>query len=134
MIKTRKRFSAAAAAAVLAAGILAGCANTPTDLKPGAAEKLNARLQTLARAAADNNLPAAKSELDLLASDVSAAAANGEISAARRQEIQKAIDLVSADLAAMTPAPTASPAPTPQPPAPADPKPPAKGKGKGKDD
>lgn len=70
--------------------------------------------------------------MDLLASDVSAAAANGDISPARRQDIQAAIDLVNADLAAMTPPP--SPTPTLQTPAPAAPKPPAKGKGKDKDD
>lgn len=132
MIKTPSRFSSIAAAALLAAGILAGCATTPPDLQPGAAEKLNARLQTVAQAAADNNPAAAKAELDLLASDVSAAAANGDISPARRQDIQAAIALVNADLAAMTPTP--SPAPTLQTPAPAAPKPPAKGKGKGKDD
>lgn len=132
MIKTPTRFSSIAAAALLTAGILTGCANTPPELQPGAAEKLNARLQSVAQAAADNNLAAAKAELDLLASDVAAAAANGDISPARRQDIQAAIDLVNADLAAMTPPP--SPTPTLQTPAPAAPKPPAKGKGKDKDD
>lgn len=133
MTKALTRFLNTVAAALLAAGILAGCANTPTDLQPGAAVKLQARLQSLARAAADNNLPAAKTELDLLASDVSSAAANGEISPARRQDIQNAIGLIRADLAAMTTTPTPIPSPTAQTLAPTAPPPPGKGKGKDKD-
>ncbi|GAC1378902.1 MAG: hypothetical protein NVS2B15_17710 [Pseudarthrobacter sp.] len=103
------------AGAMLAAGILAGCANTPADLNPGTAAKLQDRLQTLARSAADNDFPAARTELDLLAGDVSAAAANGELSAGRRQDIQNAIDLIRADLIAATPA-TVVPTPVPSPP------------------
>jgi hypothetical protein len=120
-----------AAAAVLAAAALAGCANTPADLTPGTAAKLQDRLQSLARSAADKDFPAARTDLDLLAGDVSAAAANGELSAGRRQDIQNAIDLIRADLTAMTPAPTLAPAPALQPPAPA-PAPPAGNKGNGK--
>ncbi|UKA76150.1 hypothetical protein [Arthrobacter sp. FW306-07-I] len=130
------RFLNTAAMALLTAGILAGCANTPTDLQPGAAAKLQTRLQSLSRDAADNNLPAAKAELDLFTSEFSTAAANGEISPTRRQDIQNAIDLIRADLAAMTttPAPAPTPSPTAQTPTPVAPQPPAKGKAKGKDD
>lgn len=134
MTKTLTRFLTSAATVLLTAGILAGCAATPTDLHPDAAAKLQTRLQSLARAAADNNLPAAKTELDLFASDASTAAANGEISPARHQEIQNAIDLIRADLDAMTATPTPTSSPTVQTPAPAAPQPPAKGKGKNKDD
>lgn len=35
MIKTPTRFSSIAAAALLTAGILTGCANTPPELQPG---------------------------------------------------------------------------------------------------
>lgn len=134
MTKALTKLLTTAAASLLTAGILAGCANTPTDLQPGTAAKLQTRLQSLARAAADNNLAAAKIEIDLFASDVSTAAAKGEISPARRQDIQNAIDLIRADLATMTATPPPRPSPTVQPPAPVAPPPPAKGKGKDKDD
>jgi hypothetical protein len=127
--RTLSRLLNTTAAAVLAVVILAGCTNTQADLKPGTAEKLQERLQSLARSAADKDFPAASSELDLLAIDASTAAANGEFSPARRQDIQNAIDLIRADLAAMTPDRT----PTVHAPAPADPQPPGIGKGKDKD-
>lgn len=129
MNRTLSRLLNTTAAAVLAAVILAGCTNTQADLKPGTAEKLQERLQSLARSAADKDFPAASNELDLLAVDASTAAANGEFSPGRRQDIQNAIDLIRADLAAMTPDPT----PTVHTPAPALPQPPGIGKGKDKD-
>lgn len=135
MNRTLKRLLSTAAALALMGVGLTGCASTPTDLQPGTAARLQERLQSLARSAADKDIPAAGTELDLLASDVSTAAANGELSAGRRQDIQNAIDLIRADLAAMTTPPT--PAPTPArtlqaPPSPA-PQPPGNSKGKGKD-
>ncbi|GAB3560766.1 hypothetical protein GCM10027405_11200 [Arthrobacter alkaliphilus] len=134
MTKKQARFLTSATAALLIAGILTGCANTPTDLHPSAAAKLQTRLQSLARAAADNNLPATKTELDLFANDVSTAAANGEISPTRRQDIQKTIDLIRADLGAMTATPTPTPSRTIQTPSPPAPQPPGKDKGKNEDD
>lgn len=132
------RFLKAAAGALLTAALLAGCANASTDLRPDTAAKLQARLQSLARSAADKDVPAARTELDLLAGDVATAAANGGLSAGRRQDIQNAIDLIRADLTAMTATPTSTPAPTPGPalqtPAPTVPQPPVKGKGNGKED
>lgn len=135
MTRALKRLLRTAAGAVLAAGVLAGCASTPTDLKPGIAARLQERLQSLARSAADKDIPAARTELDLLASDVSTAASNGELSAGRRQDIQNAIDLISADLTAMTTAPTATPTPAPALQAPAPVVPPAgNGKRNGKEE
>lgn len=132
MTRTLTRLLRTAAAAVLAASILAGCASTSTDLQPGIAAKLQDRLQSLARSAADKDIPAARTELDLLAGDISTAEANGELSAGRRQDIQNAIDLIRADLTAMTTAPT--PAPALQAPAPAVPQSPRHGKGNGKEE
>ncbi|WP_426997479.1 hypothetical protein [Pseudarthrobacter sp. N5] len=133
MNQALNRLLKTAAAAVLIAGILTGCANPQADLQPGAAEKLQERLQSLARSAADQDFPAARTALDLLASDVSTAAANGDIPAGRRQDIQNAIDLIRADLTAMTPAPKTTPTPPLQTPSPAVPPPTDNGKGKGKD-
>lgn len=122
------------AGAMLTAGILAGCANTPTDLDPGTAAKLQDRIQSLARSAADKDIPAARTGLDLLAGEVSTAATNGKLSAGRRQDIQNAIDLIRADLTAMTPAPVVH-TPTPAVPAPGPaPAPPAGSKGNGKEE
>ncbi len=133
MNRALSRLLKTAAAAVLFAGILTGCANPQADLQPGTAEKLQEHLQSLARSAADKDFPAARTELDLLARDVSTAAANGNLSAGRRQDIQNAIDLIRADLAAMTPAPATTPTPPLQTPLPAVPPPTGNGKGKGKD-
>ncbi|HEY8701504.1 MAG TPA: hypothetical protein VIM08_11195 [Arthrobacter sp.] len=129
MIRIPNRILNTAVVAVLAAGILAGCSNTPADLHAGTAAKLQDRLQSLARSAADNDIPAARTELDRLAGDVSTAAASGELSAGRQQDIQNAIDLIRADLAAAT-AP-ATPAPSVQTPAPSVPPSPDNGKGSG---
>lgn len=133
MNRATGRLLKTAAAVVLFAGILTGCAEPRADLQPGTAEKLQEGLQSLARSAADKDFPAARMALDLLASDVSTAAANGDISAGRRQDIRNAIDLIRADLAAMTPAPTTTPTPPLQTPLPAVPPPTGNGKGKGKD-
>ena len=136
MTRTMNKVLRTAAAAMLVTVILAGCANTSADLHPDTAAKLQDRLQSLARSAADNDFPAARTELDLLASDVSTAAANGDLSAGRRQDIQNAIDLIRADLTAMTttPMPAPTPAPALQTPAPTVPQSPVKGKGNGKED
>lgn len=134
MTRTVTSLPKTAAGAILTAALLAGCANASTDIRPDTAAKLQDRLQTVARSAADNDVPAAKSELDGLAGAVATAAANGELSAGRRQDIQNAIDLIRADLTAMTTTPTLSPAPASQTPAPTGPQPPAKGKGNGKED
>lgn len=133
MTRTVTRFLKTAAGAILTAALLAGCANASTDLRPDTAAKLQDRLQTVARSAADKDIPAARTKLDLLAGDVATAAANGKISAGRRQDIQNAIDLIRADLTAAT-TPTPTPAPALQTPAPTAPQPPVKGKGNGKED
>ena len=131
MNRTLKMLLSTAAALSFMAGGVTGCASSQTDLQPGTAARLQERLQSLARSAADKDLRAAGTELDLLASDVSTAAANGELSAGRRQDIQNAIDLIRADLTAMTTAPTPTPTPTLQ--APAAPQTSGNNKGKGKD-
>lgn len=129
MTRRMNRLPRTAACAMLTAAVLAGCASTSADLRPDTAAKLQDRLQSLARSAADNDLPTARTELDLLADDVATAAANGELSAGRRQDIQNAINLIRADLAAPG---TPAPAPSLQTPAPATPQQPAKGKGNGR--
>lgn len=75
MTMTRNRQLGAEVVVLLGAGILGGCTTTAPDLHPETAAKLQGRLHSLAQVAADKNIPAARTELDLLAADVSAAAA-----------------------------------------------------------
>lgn len=117
--QTPNRLLRAAASVLLSVGLLTGCASAPTDLQPGIAAKLQERLQSLAQFAADEDFSATRVALDLIAEDVSTAAAQGELSAARLQEIAKAIDLIHTDLDTLlsTPSPSAVPTavPTPSP-------------------
>lgn len=132
MNRKRRTLLKTATAAALATGILTACAPTAEDLKPAVAEKLQQRVQTLAESAAQKDFNRARNELDLLAADLAPAIANGEVSPARAQAIQNAVELVRADLTSLTPSRTA----TPQPAVPGEPpvqSPGNSGKGKGKD-
>ncbi|MFH5877472.1 hypothetical protein [Arthrobacter sp. NA-172] len=118
MNQTRAKLLNTTAALAILAGILSGCASSTGDLNPGAAGKLQLQVNALARSAADKDFLAATKTLERLSTDLADAAARGEVSPARRQDIQNAIDLVRADLPAATPAPTPTAAATTQAPAP----------------
>lgn len=120
------RVSAALAGCLLAAG-LAGCAGPAPELEGNAAAQLQQRVLAVTTAAGSDPATALKS-LDGLASELDAAAADGQVSFRRHQSITVAIDAVRADLtaaaaakkAAAAKAATPTPTPTtPQPVAPA---------------
>lgn len=89
---------------VLAAGLLsaalAGCGSAAPDLGSDAAQQLQAKVLTVSQSAAGNDPAAALKSLDELVAQLNAAAAEGNVSFIRHQNIMKAIDAVRADLAA----------------------------------
>lgn len=151
------------AAAVVAAGLLAGCAPSDTGLQPAAARQLQARVLEVSEASSRNDPATAMTALEGLEAELAAARDKGQISEERRATVTTIAAAVRADLeqalaaaakaaedaktadqaAAETPAPsTGTPAPAPEPatlPAPApetghdDDKKDNEGKGKGKD-
>jgi hypothetical protein len=121
-----------AATVMIAAGMLAGCASTSADIKPNAAATLQARVLALSQQAANKDFDGAAKTLDGLTNELKSAAAKGDISLARDQDITTAIDLIRADLAAKAPTPTTGPSSTIQAPTPAIPAPAPGGNGKGK--
>lgn len=104
------------AAAVLAAGLLTGCA---PELDESAAVGLQSRAGEVRTLTAQKNYRAALTALDRLEADLTAAAAAGDVTSDREQVIREAVKLVRADLtaaaAAATPRPTPTPTPTPPP-------------------
>ena len=115
----RARLSIALAAVIVVASALTGCSSPPPDLQQTTATQLQAGVQTLTAAAAAGDLEAAQASLDAVQADLLAAAAAEKVSAARAAEIQSALNLVSADLAAAVeasqPEPTVAPAPSDEP-------------------
>ena len=130
----RSRPLALAAAFLIAASALSGCAESIPELKPGAASQLQDGVLEVSTAAAAGEYAAAQSALTEVQADVLAFAKAGDVTPARSAEIQAAIKLVSADLAAAiaatpptkapeapeateepepSPEPTATPAPAP---------------------
>ncbi|RYV52604.1 mucin-associated surface protein [Pengzhenrongella frigida] len=88
------------AAAALLAGLLSGCTPEP-DLTPAAANQLQASVLEVSRAAAADDLPAARTALDALTGQLADERASGGLSPEREALIEAAIAAVSADLTAL---------------------------------
>ena len=81
----------------------------------GTAAAMHASVVQIAERAAAGDYAGALAELALLDRDVTSAAENGTIDAAREAEIRAAMDLVRADLEAADAPATPTPTPTPEP-------------------
>jgi outer membrane biosynthesis protein TonB len=100
-------------AGLLTVGLLTGCSSKPAaDLQVATAQKLQTRVLEVAQLAANKDYAGALRSLEQLNRDLGSAAANGEVSFARDQSIQNAINLVREDLTAAMPTPTPTPQPT----------------------
>ncbi|MEA5455633.1 hypothetical protein SPF06_12945 [Sinomonas sp. JGH33] len=109
------RLAPAAAALGLAAAVLAGCGQAPSDLDSQFAANLQASTERVRGEAAAGHYAEALEELTAIESQANSAAAQGTLSPARKQDILAAVALVRADLEThVPPSPTVSPAsPTP---------------------
>jgi hypothetical protein len=87
-------------AASLLSAALAGCSSAAPDLGSDAAQQLQAKVLTVSQSAAGNDPAGALKSLDELVTQLDAAAAEGNVSFKRHQNIMKAIDAVRADLTA----------------------------------
>jgi hypothetical protein len=100
-----RRLLTSVLAACLGASLFTACAPSP-ELDNGVAGKLQTRVAAAKELAAQQNFPAALAELQQLSQDVTAAAAQGQVSQQRKTRIEAAISTITGDLeAAMTPAP-----------------------------
>jgi hypothetical protein len=79
---------------------LAGCSPAAPDLESDAARQLQAKVLTVSQSAASNDPAGALKSLDELVVQIDAAAADGNVSFKRHQNIMKAVDAVRADLTA----------------------------------
>lgn len=95
---SRQRLFSGWTGAVLAAGLLAGCAGPDTGLQTEAARQLQARVLAVSEASARNDPAAALTALDALETELAAAADSNRISAERRQNITTIAAAVRADL------------------------------------
>lgn len=96
-------------AACLGLSLVTACSAAP-ELDAGVAGNLQDRVAAAKQLAAQQNFPAALTELEQLGQDVTTAAEQGKVSQQRKARIEAAISTIKDDLeAAMTP--------TPQPPA-----------------
>ena len=115
----RSRAVLAAATILIAGSALTGCSGGEAELKASAAKQLQSGVLSVTTAAADGEYATAQSALANVQADVLEAAAAGDVTADRSKEIQAAIKLVAADLAAAIakekPAPTQAPEPTEEP-------------------
>ncbi len=84
--------------AVLVTGLLAGCAGAEPDLTDDAGARLQADVLAVTRAAAADDLPAARAALDTLTTQLAADRKVGAVSADRGQLIEASIVLIAADL------------------------------------
>lgn len=117
-----RRIVLAAASACLAAATLAGCGQASSDFDSGVAASLQAATQKVREDAAAGRYASALQELASIESQADDAAAQGKLSAARKQDVLAALALVRADLQALmgsratpsatptTPTPRATPA------------------------
>lgn len=94
------RMGAVLLCAVLVGGAAAGCSASAPELGVEAAKTLQARVHAVTEAAAANDPANSLKLLDALGTDLDQAAAGGDVSFTRHQEIRSAIDAVRADLAA----------------------------------
>ena len=86
------------AAAVLAAGLLGGCAPGDTGLQRDAARQLQARVLEVTQASSQNDPAAALKALEGLEAELEAAQAKGQITEERRRTITTVATAVRADL------------------------------------
>ncbi|MDJ0376561.1 mucin-associated surface protein [Cryobacterium sp. PH31-L1] len=93
-----KRLTLALVSGLLLLLPLAGCAAEPVELQATTAENLQSAMLGITEAAADGNFTEAQSLLTAMQGNLRTAAAGGQVSAARSESIQTAINLVSADL------------------------------------
>jgi hypothetical protein len=87
--------------AVLVTGLLTGCAGAAPDLTDDAGARLQADVLEVTRAAAANDLPAARTALDALATQLATDRKAGAVSPDRGQLIEASIVLVAADLSTL---------------------------------
>jgi hypothetical protein len=104
----KTRVMAFLAALAVSAGILAGCAGTPSEISSAVSTELQTTVVAIADAAAAGDAATALAELDQLQQQLDAALADGSVSSERAAAIQTRIDLVRADL---QPEPVVEPAP-----------------------
>ncbi|MGO4236580.1 hypothetical protein [Pseudarthrobacter sp. YAF2] len=95
---TVARLAVAGSAALLAAALLGACAAPGTGLQREAATQFQARVLEVTQAASQNDPAAALKALDGLESDLSAAAAKGQVSEERSRSITTVATAVRADL------------------------------------
>lgn len=95
---TVARLAVAGSAALLAAALLGACAAPGTGLQREAATRFQARVLEVTQAASQNDPAAALKALDGLESDLSAAAAKGQVSEERSRSITTVATAVRADL------------------------------------
>ncbi|WP_334171557.1 hypothetical protein [Sinomonas sp.] len=98
MIVTRQRLVLAAAAACLASAALTGCAQNATDMDTSVAADLQSAAQNVRAEAAAGHYAQALQELADIERQANAAAAQGKLSAARKQDVLTAVALVRTDL------------------------------------
>ena len=87
--------------AVLVTGLLTGCAGAAPDLTDDAGARLQADVLEVTRAAAADDLPAARTALDALAAQLATDRKAGAVSPDRGQLIEASIVLVAADLSTL---------------------------------
>jgi len=109
-MRTRRRAVLPAAAIAVALTFGFSACGASSD---GTEAAMHGSVVQIAERAASGDYAGALAELALLDRDVTTAAENGTIDAAREQEIRDAMDLVRADLEAADVTPTPTPTPTP---------------------
>ncbi|WP_285244768.1 hypothetical protein [Pseudarthrobacter sp. fls2-241-R2A-127] len=97
-VTTMLRLAVAGSAALLAAGLLGGCASPATGLQREAATQLQARVLEITQAASQDDPASALKALDGLESDLSAATTKGQVSPERSRSITTVASAVRADL------------------------------------
>ncbi|MCG2622822.1 hypothetical protein LVY72_13015 [Arthrobacter sp. I2-34] len=97
---------------IFAAALLGGCSLQTAEVAGAAADKLQERVQTVRQLVSEQKPTAALDEINALADDLAAAAANGEISTAQQQRAETALAAVRTDLESMVQDTTAPAEPT----------------------
>ena len=87
--------------ALLVVGLLTGCSGAAPDLTDAAAARLQQDVLEVTRAAAADDLPAARTALDALTAQVTSDRGAGTLSAARQAQIEAAIAGVLAEVTAL---------------------------------
>lgn len=103
-----RRLLTGVAAAVLGISVLTSCASKP-DLDDAVAAQLQTRVAAAKQLAAQQDFPAALSELEQLSQEVATAAGQGRMTQQRRSRIEAAIGTIRSDLEATLPPPPTVP-------------------------